>query len=83
MFIKITKSKGIKYLNIAEGYRENGKVKHRNIAGLGRLDTLVGSGSLETMALKLLTLAGNVASSNFLEETRPAMKCQYPQSKIF
>jgi transposase len=65
MFIKITKSKGIEYLNIAEGYRENGKVKHRNIAGLGRLNTLADSGSLETMALKLLALAGTVTSNAF------------------
>lgn len=57
MFIKITKSRGIEYLNIAEGYRENGKVKHRNIAALGRLDSLLDSGSLENIALKLLSLA--------------------------
>jgi hypothetical protein len=69
MFIKITKSKGIKYLNIAEGYRENGKVKHRNITGLGRLDNLIDSGSLETMGLKLLALAGKISSSGFPEGT--------------
>jgi transposase len=69
MFIKITKSKGIEYLNFAEGFRENGKVKHRNIAGLGRLDKLVDSGSLETMAMKLLSLSGAVTSDSFSEGT--------------
>ena len=65
MFIKVTKSKGIEYLNIAEGYRDNGKVKHRNITGLGRLDSLIESGSLEIMAAKLLALAGASNTSSF------------------
>jgi transposase len=69
MFIKVTKSNGIEYLNIAEGFRENGKVKHRNIAGLGRLDALLASGSLETMARKLLAIAGVVSDGTLSENT--------------
>ncbi len=40
MFVKLTKSKNFTYLQLVESYRENGKVKHRVIANLGRLDIL-------------------------------------------
>jgi transposase len=69
MFIKITKSNGVEYLNIAEGFRQDGKVKHRNIVSLGRLDSLINSGSLKTMGLKLLALAGDTNTSTFPEGT--------------
>ena len=64
MFIKVSKSKGIEYVNIVEGYRDKAtkKVKHRNVASLGRLDSL--RPSLEALGAKLLSLAG-VSSNEF------------------
>ena len=40
MFLKLTKSKNYTYLQLAHSYRKNGKVKHKIIANLGRLDIL-------------------------------------------
>ena len=41
MYTKITRSGGRQYLQLVEGYRnEQGKVRHRVVANLGRLETL-------------------------------------------
>ena len=41
MFARVITSKGKKYLNIINGYRDdNGKVKQQVIANLGRIDEL-------------------------------------------
>ena len=55
MFVKETKVKGsgreYSYLQLVEGYRdENGKVRHRVVANLGRKDQLKESGQLEKLA---------------------------------
>jgi transposase len=55
MFVKETKVKRsgreYSYLQLVEGYRdENGKVRHRVVANLGRKDALKGSGQLEALA---------------------------------
>jgi Domain of unknown function (DUF4277)/Transposase DDE domain len=55
MFVKETKVKragrAYSYLQLVEGYRdENGKVRHRVVANLGRKDALKDSGQLETLA---------------------------------
>ena len=55
MFVKETKVKRAGreygYLQLVEGYRdENGKVKHRVVANLGRKDALKDSGQLEALA---------------------------------
>ena len=39
MFLKITAARGHQYLKLVESYREEGKVKQRQIANLGRLRT--------------------------------------------
>ncbi|KIC76847.1 hypothetical protein DB41_EF00030, partial [Neochlamydia sp. TUME1] len=44
MFIKKTRSKNFVYLSLVKTFRENGKVKHRTIAQLGRLDRLLQKG---------------------------------------
>lgn len=58
MFIKATKSKNYHYLQIVESYRENGKIKHRTIANLGRFDELKNNKQLLNMANRLLKLSG-------------------------
>src|SRR5437764_14266982 len=55
MFVKETKVKRsgreYSYLQLVEGYRdENGKVRHRVVANLGRRDALKDSGQLEALA---------------------------------
>ena len=55
MFVKETKVKRsgreYSYLQLVEGYRdENGKVRHRVVANLGRKDALKDSGQLEALA---------------------------------
>jgi len=41
MYTKITRSGGRQYLQLVEGYRnEQGKVRHRVVANLGRLEDL-------------------------------------------
>ena len=55
MFVKETKVKRsgreYSYLQLVEGYRdENGKVRHRVVANLGRKDALKESGQLEALA---------------------------------
>jgi len=57
MFVKATKSKSHTYIQIVESYRDQGKVKHRTIANLGRLDNLIADKSLEAIGNKLLALA--------------------------
>lgn len=41
------------YLQVVEGYRENGRVKQRVIANLGRLDELVQGGTLDGLIVSL------------------------------
>ena len=38
MFARISRSGGRSYLQLVESFRENGKVKRRMVASLGRLD---------------------------------------------
>lgn len=44
MFLKTTSSKGYKYLQIIQSYRDNGTVRHKVIANLGRADLLAENG---------------------------------------
>jgi transposase len=54
MFIRTLKTKGTEYLVLAESYREDGKIKQRHIASLGRVETLEEKGQLEQIAKALL-----------------------------
>jgi hypothetical protein len=49
MFIKKTRSKKFTYLSIVETYRDVGRVRHKTIAKLGRLDLLQKNGSLASL----------------------------------
>jgi hypothetical protein len=54
MFARVITSRGKKYLNIINGYRDSdGKVKQKVIANLGKVDEL-NKTSIEKIAVKLL-----------------------------
>lgn len=63
MYFRIKKNKTKEgqvreYLCVVEGHRENGKVRQKMLANLGRLDELKASGNLERLAEKLNELVG-------------------------
>ena len=49
MYFKTTRAGAHAYLQIAESYREGGKVRQRVLVTLGRLDVLRESGQLERL----------------------------------
>jgi len=53
MFIRIKRSGGHEYLQVVESYREQGKVRQRVIATLGRRDQLADNDALEGLASSL------------------------------
>ncbi len=55
MFARVITSKGHKYLNIIDSYREGKKIKQKVIANLGRVDELDKT-SIENLAAKLLEI---------------------------
>ncbi len=59
---KKTRSKNFIYLSLVETFRENGKVKHRTIAQLGRLDQLLQKGELHRFSKSLQAIG--VASTD-------------------
>jgi len=56
MFIRVIKSKNHKYLKLVESYREDGKIKQRVIANLGKLGD-ISAREAENIASKLLELS--------------------------
>ena len=58
MFARVITSKGNRYLNIIENYRDGKKVKQRVIANLGRVENL-NVNSIENLAKKLLEIANS------------------------
>lgn len=58
MFLKRTRSKNHTYLALAETYREDGKVKHRIIAQLGREDQVQENNALERLISSIVRVAG-------------------------
>ena len=57
MFIKISAKNNIKYASLVSSYREDGKVKHRQLLNLGRLELVENNDSLYRLGLKLIELA--------------------------
>ena len=55
MFIRVIKSKNHEYVKVVENYREDGKVKQRVIANLGKLED-ISAKEAENIASKLLLL---------------------------
>ena len=58
MFIKITKSKDFKYVQIVNSYRSEGKVKHEMLYNLGRLDHLQANPEWKKIAINFAKLVG-------------------------
>jgi len=58
MFIRVIKSKNHEYVKVVENYREEGKVKQRLIANLGKLEN-ISAREAENIASKLLILANS------------------------
>lgn len=56
MYIKLTKSKQLTYVQLVEGYREGKKVKHKVLVNLGRLDLLQKNRSWEDVISKMSQL---------------------------
>jgi transposase len=58
MFVKITKSKEFKYVQVVNSYRDNGKVKHEMLCNLGRLDQLRNNPAWQKIAINFAKLTG-------------------------
>jgi transposase len=65
MFIRVIKSKNHEYVKVVENYREDGRVKQRVIANLGRLEN-ISAREAENIASKLLILTNS--KKNIVEE---------------
>ena len=58
MFVKITKAKDKKYVQLVRSYREGGKVKHKLVLNLGRTDIKENLDTLRSIGEKLIKLVG-------------------------
>lgn len=58
MFVKITKSKDRKYVQLVRSFREDGKVKHEVVLNLGRFDILENRNMIKGLAASLSKAAG-------------------------
>lgn len=72
MYLKTTKSKAHTYVQLVQGFRENGKVKHKVLVNLGRLDQLQKDKSWDGIISKLSELMNlkNIVNINDLHSTR-------------
>jgi transposase len=57
MFIKITKSGKYEYAQLVKSYREDGRIKHKVVLNLGRLDQIENNPSFQRLALRLEELS--------------------------
>jgi len=64
MFIKVTKSGNYKYCQVVESHREGGKVKHKVLFNLGRLDEIEGNPSFANLGWRLLELSKAKKAAN-------------------
>jgi len=58
MFVRVTKSKNHEYVKIVHSYREDGKIKQKVVANLGKLEEL-SQKEIENIASKLLLLVNS------------------------
>jgi transposase len=72
MFLKVTKSKQYTYVQIIHGFRKDGKVKHKVLINLGRLDRLQQDPSWTGIIDKFSELMGakNIVDINRCKTTR-------------
>ena len=60
MFVRVKPSGAYKYLQIVHNYWDQGKVRQKVIASLGRLDRLVESGNIDGLARSLMRFSTNL-----------------------
>jgi len=60
MFVRVKPSGAYTYLQIVHNYWDQGKVRQKVIASLGRLDRLVESGSIDGLARSLMRFSNNL-----------------------
>jgi hypothetical protein len=60
MFVRVKPSGGHRYLQIAQNYRQDGKVKQKILCTLGRIDEMTESGKVEGLAQSLLRFSDKV-----------------------
>lgn len=60
MFVRVKPSGGHRYLQIAQNYRQDGKVKQKIICTLGRIEDLTEGGKVEGLAQSLLRFSKNL-----------------------
>ncbi len=60
MFVRVKPSGGYRYLQIAQNYREGGKVKQKILCTLGRLDELTENGKVDGLAESLLRFSEKI-----------------------
>ena len=58
------------YLQLVKSYREGGKVKQKLIANLGRLDTLIENGDIETLIKNLSRIVEEEKGKQYIDVTR-------------
>ena len=80
MFVKKTRSKNFIYLSLVKSYRENGQVKHRTVAKLGRLDELKKNDQLSRI---VATLAEASNESLPLPKIEEIARLNWGAAKIF
>ena len=72
MYTKITQSGGRRYLQLVEGYRDDaGKVRHRVVANLGRVDGLTPE-KLDPLINGLNRVLGRAENTSSILEHEPA-----------
>lgn len=72
MYVKTTKSKTHTYVQLVQGFREDGKVKHKVLVNLGRLDQLQKDTSWDGVISKLSDLMNlkNIVNINDIHSTQ-------------
>ena len=71
MFLRVVNSKKHKYIKIVKNYREDGKIKQKVIANLGKLEDLSVK-EAENIASKLLELVNS--SKSVTENNIPSLE---------
>ena len=85
MFFRKKKSKGYEYLQIVEGYRENGKVRQRVLLTLGNLQHLRDSGKLDGLLRSGARFSEKLAllSAHAAGESEPVCCKRIGPDKVF
>ena len=83
MFLKKTYSKNYTYLSLTETYREEGKVKHRTIAQLGRLDLLIADDQLSRLTASFGRLCEQKKKRFSIDDFKEIERVNWGAEKIY